>query len=295
MISRHKLTVFSIVFSIILRQEGDRTETSLIVVASGSPALPRPSLDSLPVELADIIISLLPNKDKISLAQSSFRFLQLVASKLYDSPTMQEKEAVAFVTARVSRCFAPHLSRLPSFDLTHFFLFFLPFSSLSHFGSSRSPKFLLPIESVLSPRRQPSTSNELAVRDFSFLSAFLSSDTSSSTAIHPGSWTKILTFPLAASSTFERSISSAKTSRTTSARLFDSGRSSSTSSTLPSSKSASDSITHPQLLLPSPKCPLASSTTSPGIGIGWKKSRRRDRGVSSSFPCGTIGSRLGRC
>lgn len=105
---------------------GDRTETSSIIVASGLPTLPRPSLDSLPVELADIIISLLPNKDKISLAQSSFRFLQLVASKLYDSPTMQEKEAVAFVTARVSRCFAPHLSRLPSFDLTHFFLFFSP-------------------------------------------------------------------------------------------------------------------------------------------------------------------------
>ena len=89
------------------RQQNGYKRKGVAVVASNSP---RASFVTLPVEIADMIVSLLTDREKSILGLVSFQYLQIVARTLFHSPKMSEREAIWFANARVSLPF-PLLTR----------------------------------------------------------------------------------------------------------------------------------------------------------------------------------------
>ncbi|KAL7417720.1 hypothetical protein BDY24DRAFT_411680 [Mrakia frigida] len=70
----------------------------VVVVASHSP---RACLETLPFELADMIVSLLTDPEKSNLGLVNFQLLRTVARTLYHAPTMSETEVISFANARL--------------------------------------------------------------------------------------------------------------------------------------------------------------------------------------------------
>ncbi|KAL7417635.1 hypothetical protein BDY24DRAFT_375542 [Mrakia frigida] len=62
---------------------------------------PPPSLQTLPMEITEMILALLTRRDKLSLAGTSFNILKLVAGDVYRAPSMDQLQASTFALARL--------------------------------------------------------------------------------------------------------------------------------------------------------------------------------------------------
>jgi len=86
----------------LLKQEGCQGKPYKIDVASTRASSSPASLQTLPLELVDLILSYLTRTERCTLSRTSLHFLRVICGPLYNTAVFDEEKVAIFMAARVS-------------------------------------------------------------------------------------------------------------------------------------------------------------------------------------------------